>query len=222
MFPSCEGFHCHTFETMQLLSRPPELSFQLSGKLALHMDQTHKSRSGFPDNLDYLHAHHVLKRRHNMDELKTMLKNARTNVNKDDSLSSTEHSSYDKLNVKTLENDDQGTSTTENVPDESIPVSKNDVQGIDPPTLSLASNSVLEQFPTHGSIRENKLYPTQGSQVKQPVDSQIRGQTELTPDVVQVGSSKKKKSPKQFELSKDYPLFESPYPPPVVNGQTCR
>lgn len=129
--------------SLQLLSRPQELSLHLNGKLALHLEgdaQTYKQAA--PNFLKNFSPHHVdgqsQKRRYSLNELKTMLSNTKETLNNDGSLSSNEHGSYDKLYVREVRNVDK--EATEKLQDKNLAVSTNSVQlGLDPPTSSIAS-----------------------------------------------------------------------------------
>ena len=107
-------------------------------------------------------------------------------------------------------------------------VSSHDVSGINPPTQTAAS---LERLPLHESVtREDKVYPTiSQNNLNQPLGSHVSDQSGLKDQLTKqqsskwkVGLSKKKSSSKQFELPKDYPLFDTPYPPPLMDGHLCR
>ena len=98
----------------------------------------------------------------------------------------------------------------------SVAASSHDVQGIDPPTHNVAS---IER------LKEDKVYPAPAPNGQgQPTYSHQSSQTKLSsPDLkLKVGLPKGKTSNKLFELPRDYPLFESPYPPPLVDGHLCR
>ena len=121
-----------------------------------------------------------------------------------------------KPHTKELQNDEQGTSTTEKILDLSTVVSSHNVPGIDLLTQHVAR---IERVPEY----EDRVYPTtSSSQVQPAVGSYLRDPTSQNQSLSvkrMQGSSKKKAS---LELPKDYPLFESPYPPPLVDGHLCR
>ena len=270
---------------MQLLSRPQELSLHLSGRLALHLedvDQPPKQAPDFMNSLNYLSPHHeyheLQRKRYSLNELKTILSNTKARLNNNDSLSSND---YDKLNVREIRSGEMKTSTTEKIQDKNINImaaSTNSVQGLDPPTASIANNN-MEQLPMHGELnlqndereiptigkildsnsiaavsshdmpgvdpptqtaaslerlplhesitREDKVYPT--NNLNQPLGSHFSDQSNLNDEPTKqqsskwkVGLSKKKSSSKQFELPRDYPLFDTPVPPPLMDGHLCR
>lgn len=120
---------------------------------------------------------------------------------------------HDKLNDQ---NDERGIFTPAGRSlDLNAAVSSHNAQGIDPPTQSMAS---LERLPdANGSII--KVYPTTSqSSLGQPsMDSHSSDQSD--PTNWKVSSSKKNKP---LELPRDYPLFDSPYPPPLMDGHLCR
>lgn len=122
------------------------------------------------------------------------------------------------IETKELLNDDQRTSTIRKNQYFNTAVSSHDVPGIDPPTERVAS---IERLTEHASIREDPIISS--NQGQSALDLHYhRGpssQNDLS-SVTRVQDSSKKKMPP--ELPKDYPLFESPYPSPLVDGHLCR
>ena len=121
------------------------------------------------------------------------------------------------LNTKDINHEQEMSTTGKMLHFSNVAVSSHDVQGIDPPTHNVAS---IEQL---SIIEDDKMYPTpaQNSQ-GQPAESGQSSQTKLSSSDLKVGLLKRKSSNKLFELPRDYPLFESPYPPPLVDGHLCR
>ena len=136
---------------------------------------------------------------------------------------------HDKLN---LQNDEREIPTIGKILDSNstiAAVSSHDVPGIDPPTQTAAS---LERLPLvrESITREDKVYPTiSQNNLNQPLGSHVSDQSDFNDQLTKqqsskwkVGPSKKKSSSKQFELPRDYPLFDTPYPPPLMDGHLCR
>ena len=108
-------------------------------------------------------------------------------------------------------------------------VTSYDPLGVDPPTKDVAS---IEQHSTLASTADSSLYSApslshQGHDHAQLLNSGVNDPSNQNAfgklsKKIEIGTSRKKKLKKEFELPKDYPLFESSYPPPMIDGHLCR
>ena len=197
------------------------------------------NRANFGQNHEQRLSRDLSKRKLNLNELKSILIDRKANLLRNvDTPISSQYISPTEIVSQWSRSDpvpsgrslllDERMDKTPNVVDEAEADKNVKEEGREAKILEKAVNEeerVFQELPNqpepHNRSDIIDQHFSDKSQLSQKQQSSVLLE-QKSDEVSKMAVSKKKSKKKSFSLPDGFPLFESPYPPPVVDGRTCR